>query len=122
MGHTKHKDTTRGSTPPPVHGHSFADMLFLLIFCTLCTAVVPCVASHSMIVVGRLLLVVCSGFLLVQVASFAKGSTTDSKFTEDTDTKHEAASVAVQEAAQRLLYPEYYKLRGMSTWPAIESV
>ncbi|CAM9608365.1 unnamed protein product [Ectocarpus sp. 12 AP-2014] len=56
-----------------------------------------------------------------KVASFAKGSTTDSKFTEDTDTKHEAASVAVQEAAQRLLYPDYYKLRSMSTWP-VESV
>lgn len=58
----------------------------------------------------------------MQVASFAKGSTTDSKFTEDTDTKHEAASVAVQEAAQRLMYPEYYKLRSLSTLPVIESV
>lgn len=54
------------------------------------------------------------------MASFAKGETTDSKFTEDTNTKHDAASVAVQEAAQRLLYPDFYKLRGMSTWPAYQ--
>lgn len=56
-------------------------------------------------------------YLLFKVASFAKGSTTESKFTEDTGTKHDAASVAVQEAAQRLLYPDFYKLRSMSTWP-----
>eukprot|EP00904_Undaria_pinnatifida_P014159 jgi/Undpi1/9874/HiC_scaffold_28.g12328.m1 len=45
-----------------------------------------------------------------KVASFSKGST-DSKFTEDTGTKHEAASVAVTEAAQKFLYPDFYKLR-----------
>ena len=56
------------------------------------------------------------------MASFAKGETTDSKFTEDTSTKHDAASVAVQEAAQRLLYPDFYKLRSMSTWPTYHSV
>ncbi|CAM9096981.1 unnamed protein product [Pylaiella littoralis] len=53
-----------------------------------------------------------------KVASFAKGDTTDSKFTEDTSTKHDAASVAVQEIAQRVLYPDFYKLRSLSTWPA----
>eukprot|EP00752_Nemacystus_decipiens_P004236 g3869.t1 len=56
-----------------------------------------------------------------KVASFAKGDTKDSKFTEDTSTKHDAASVAVQEAAQRLLYADYYKLRGMSTWATYQS-
>lgn len=56
-------------------------------------------------------------FGLSQVASFAKGDTKDSKFTEDTGTKHDAASVAVQEAAQKYLYPDFYKLRSLSTWP-----
>lgn len=56
----------------------------------------------------------------VQVASFAKPDT-ESKFTEDTGTKHDAASVAVQEAAQKLLYPDFYKLRSMSTWTTVQS-
>lgn len=50
-----------------------------------------------------------------KVASFSKGST-DSKFTEDTGTKHEAASVAVTEAAQKFLYPDFYKLRELQSW------
>lgn len=52
----------------------------------------------------------------VQVASFSKGDP-DSKFTEDTSTKHDAASVAVTEAAQKFLYPDFYRLRGLSSWP-----
>lgn len=51
-----------------------------------------------------------------QVASFSKGSG-DIKFTEDTDTKHDAASVAVTEAAQKFLYPDFYRLKGMQDWP-----
>ncbi|CAM9674518.1 unnamed protein product [Scytosiphon promiscuus] len=55
-----------------------------------------------------------------KVASFGKGSTTESKFTEDTGTKHDAASVAVQEAAQTFLYPDFYKLRSLSTWSDLQ--
>lgn len=50
-----------------------------------------------------------------QVASFSKGDAADSKFTEDTGTKHNAASVSVLEAAQKFLYADYYKLRSMQT-------
>ncbi|CAM9427536.1 unnamed protein product [Ascophyllum nodosum] len=50
-----------------------------------------------------------------KVASFAKGSP-DSKFTNDVATKHDTASVAVTEAAQRFLYPDFYKLQSMQTW------
>lgn len=54
------------------------------------------------------------------MASFAKGPTTESKFTEDTGTKHDAASVAVQEAAQNFLYADFYKLRSLSTWANVQ--
>lgn len=50
-----------------------------------------------------------------QVATFHKDATAD-KFIEDTETKHEAASVAVTEAAQKFLYPHYYKLQSLQTW------
>lgn len=51
-----------------------------------------------------------------QVATFAKGDVRESKFTEDTNTKHNAASVAVTEAAQKFLYSDYYKLKSLETW------
>lgn len=51
-----------------------------------------------------------------QVASFQKKDKPDAKFVEDTGTKHDAASLAVTEAAQQFLYPDYYKLKSMETW------
>lgn len=50
------------------------------------------------------------------MASFQKKDKPEAKFVEDTETKHDAASVAVTQAAQKFLYPDYYKLRSMETW------
>lgn len=55
-----------------------------------------------------------------QVASFQKKDKPEAKFVEDTGTKHEAASLAVTEAAQQFLYPDYYKLKSMETWDVVE--
>lgn len=51
-----------------------------------------------------------------KVASFQKKDKPEAKFVQDTGTKHDAASVAVTEAAQKFLYPDYYKLKSMETW------
>lgn len=53
---------------------------------------------------------------VMKVATFAKGDTPDSKFIEDTTTKHNTASVAVTDAAQRFLYADYYKMKKMQSW------
>lgn len=50
------------------------------------------------------------------MATFQKPETPESKFIGDTSTKHEAASVAVTEAAEQFLYPDYFRLKNLETW------